>query len=85
MWYLEVFDGASELQVREYSMHGLNTATLKKILDLGDTAEIGGVKYPLEAGGFDIPPEILPIFTGYIDETFTVDDSWDYQVGFYDE
>lgn len=85
MWYLEAFDRESALQVRDYAMPGLNTATLKKLLNLGDTVEIGGVKYPLEAGGYDIPPETLPSFAEYIDETFKLDDSQDYQVGFYDE
>ncbi len=85
MWYLEAFDRESELQVRDYAMPGLTTATLKKLLNLGDTVEIGGVKYPLEAGGYDIPSDTLHSFAEYIDEPFEVDDSWDYQAGFYDE
>lgn len=85
MWYLEAFDRESELQVRDYVMPELNTATLRDLLSLGDTVEIGGVKYPLEAGGYDIPPETLPSFAEYVDEPFRVDDSWDYQVGFYDD
>ncbi|MFF0818287.1 hypothetical protein ACFYVR_24515 [Rhodococcus sp. NPDC003318] len=85
MWYLEAFDRESELQVRDYAMPGLTTAILKNLLNLGEAVEIGGVKYPLEAGGYDIPPETTPSFAEYIDGPFKVDDSLDYQVGFYDE
>lgn len=85
MWYLEAFDKDSELQVRDYPMPGLSTETLKDLLNLGDTVRIGGVKYPLEAGGYDISPVMLHTFAEYIGEPFTIDDSWDYQVGFYGE
>jgi len=85
MWHLEAFDRESELQVRDYALPGLNTAELKRLLNRGDSVEIGGVRFPLEAGGYDIPPETLPSIAEYIGEMFEADDSWDYQVGFYEE
>ncbi|MDH6678747.1 hypothetical protein M2284_002960 [Rhodococcus sp. LBL1] len=85
MWYLEAFDRESDLQVRDYAMPGLTTTTLKKVLNLGDSVDIGGVRYPLEAGGYDIPRQVLPRFAEYIAEPLTFDDSWDYQAGFYEE
>jgi hypothetical protein len=85
MWYLEAFDRESELQVRDYALPGLTTASLRALLDLAGTVTIGGVRYPLEAGGYDVAPEVLPRFAEYLDEPFDADDSWDYQVGFYDD
>ncbi|MFF0528353.1 hypothetical protein ACFYT3_08180 [Nocardia amikacinitolerans] len=83
MWYLEAFDKKSELLVRDHALAGLSTAALQRILGFGDSFEDEGVTYPPEARGYDVPLSVLPELAGYIVGGFMIDDSCDYQVGFY--
>ncbi|WP_444980032.1 DUF7683 domain-containing protein [Nocardia amamiensis] len=83
MWYLGAFDKESEILVRDYPLIGLDTATLKDLLEFGDSYEIDGIQYPPEAGGYDVPLSILPRLTKYIVGDFAVDSSCDYQVEYY--
>ena len=85
MWYLEAFDSGTKLLVRDFPMKELTTAQVKDLLQLGDSIEIDGVRYPLEAGGFDIPDATLVRFATYIDGDFRADPNCEYQVSFFDE
>lgn len=85
MWYLESFDKETEQLVREYPLIGLDTAALQKLFGFGDTYEIDGVDYPPEAGGYDVPPLMVPELAKYIADEFVMDDSYDYQVEYFQD
>ncbi|MEV2220299.1 hypothetical protein AB0E01_10520 [Nocardia vinacea] len=85
MWYLEAFDKRTEFLVRDHPLPGLATATLQEILHFDDSCEIDGINYPPEAGGYDVPQSKLPELAEYLPPDFVVDESCDYQVGYYRE
>lgn len=85
MWWLEAFNKHTGILVHEYSLRTLSTSRLQELLTIGDTVEMGGVRYPLEAGGFDVPPSMLGAFVELADEEFESSEDLDYQVSFFEE
>ncbi|MEU4344105.1 hypothetical protein AB0H00_23080 [Nocardia sp. NPDC023852] len=62
--------------VQEYILRGMDGPMLKRMLNLDDS------EYPVEAAQHDVPVSKLGELAHYITEPFTVDDSFDYEVGF---
>ncbi|MGV9612230.1 DUF7683 domain-containing protein [Nocardia xishanensis] len=76
MNYLEAYDKQSGLLVVEYPLHGIDVPDLKRMLGIDESIEIYG---------YDLLPAQAEQLARYIDEPFTIDSSYDYQVGFYRE
>ncbi|MFF3224999.1 hypothetical protein ACFYV7_19560 [Nocardia suismassiliense] len=76
MNYLEAYDKKTGTLVVEYPLHDVELPTLKKML---------GIEEGIEIFGYDVSHAQATALGRYIHEPFTVDETCDYQVGFYRE
>ncbi|WP_280443888.1 DUF7683 domain-containing protein [Nocardia brasiliensis] len=76
MNYLEAYDKKTGILVVEYPLHDLELPALKKML---------GIDEGIEIYGYDVSPTQAMELGVYIDEPFRVDETCDYQIGFYRE
>ncbi|WP_127916138.1 DUF7683 domain-containing protein [Prescottella agglutinans] len=76
MNYLEAYDRESGRLSREYRLNDLDLADLKRLLGIGER---------LELYGYDVPASLVPELGKYTEEPVIVDESCDYQVGFFRE
>ncbi|MGX1775184.1 DUF7683 domain-containing protein [Nocardia brasiliensis] len=76
MNYLEAYDKKTGRLVVEYPLHGLELPALKKML---------GIDEGIEIYGYDVSSKQAAELSKYISEPFQINESCDYQVGFYRE
>ncbi|MGQ4600361.1 DUF7683 domain-containing protein [Nocardia sp. R6R-6] len=76
MNYLEAYDKQTGLLVVEYPLRGIDVPDLKRMLGIDESIEIYG---------YDLLPAQAEELAQYVDDPFKVDDSCDYQVGFFRE
>ncbi|WP_431357156.1 DUF7683 domain-containing protein [Prescottella soli] len=74
--YLEAYDRESGFLVREYRLNGIELTDLKRLL---------GIDLQVEIFGYDVPTSLVPELGKYTEEPVIVDESCDYQVGFFRE
>lgn len=71
--HLEEFEKESSLLVHRYRISEIDASSLKNLLNI-DLA--------IEQYGCDISTSKLPLVLKYVDEPFSIDKSYDYQIGF---
>ncbi|WP_067463983.1 DUF7683 domain-containing protein [Nocardia amamiensis] len=76
MNYLEAYDRQSGHLVDEYPLRGIDLAALKRFLNIDEGIEIYG---------YDVTRAQVGELARYISEPFAIEDTCDYQVGFYRE
>lgn len=76
MNYLEAYDRESGFLVLEYRLNGIDLADLKRLL---------GIDVQVEIYGYGVPASRVPELGKYTEEPVIVDESCDYQVGFFRE
>lgn len=76
MNYLEAYDKKTGILVVEYPLRGLELPALKKML---------GIDEGIEIYGYDVSAKQAAELSKYINEPFQLNESCDYQVGFYRE
>ncbi|MFD1814578.1 DUF7683 domain-containing protein [Rhodococcus gannanensis] len=74
MNYLEAYDKESGYRVHEYRLTGIELADLKLLL---------GIDPELEVFGYDVPDSLVAQIGKYAEGPVIVDESCDYQVGFF--
>ncbi|ASF10111.1 hypothetical protein NBRGN_112_00850 [Nocardia brasiliensis NBRC 14402] len=74
MNYLEAYDKKTGILVVEYPLHNVELSELKRML---------GIDEGIEIYGCDVSPTKATELSIYINEPFRVDETCDYQIGFY--
>ncbi|MFI2279124.1 MULTISPECIES: DUF7683 domain-containing protein [Nocardia] len=77
MWYLEEYEKESQEFIQDYPLKGMDAPTLKEILDFDDSA------YPIEAAEHPVQPAEMAELARFIGESFRIDESRLYFVGFH--
>jgi hypothetical protein len=77
MWYLEGFDRETELLVWEHPLQNLDAGTIRRVLKVYDDL-------PIEPFDFDVPSvDAAYELALYSAKPIEIDESLEYQLGFY--